>query len=147
MNTINIKNKKAYFKFEIIETYCAGIMLTGTEIKSIRNSNINFNDSYCYFNNDKELFLKNFHIAEYENGTYNNHEPLRERKLLLTKKELKKLNEKVTEKGLTIVPLRIFISQKGLVKFDIGLARGKKEYDKRESIKKKDIEREMKDGQ
>ncbi|NPV13120.1 MAG: SsrA-binding protein SmpB [Ignavibacteria bacterium] len=142
-NNINIKNKKAYFKFEILDNYIAGVVLQGTEIKSIRNGNISFNDSYCYFVNG-ELYLKNFHIAEYENGTYNNHEPLRERKLLMTKRELKKLSEKVTEKGYTIVPLRIYTTDKGLVKFDIGLARGKKDYDKRETIKKRDIDRYMK---
>jgi SsrA-binding protein len=138
---INIKNKKAFFKFEILDTFTVGIVLQGTEIKSIRASNLSFNDSYCYFNNN-ELFLKNFHISEYEQGTYNNHEPLRERKLLLTKKELRKLNEKVTEKGLTIVPLRIFINEKGFVKFDIGLARGKKDFDKRNTIKERDIDRD-----
>jgi len=143
MKNINIKNKKAFFKFEVIDTYTAGIKLQGTEVKSIRKSNISFNDSYCYFVED-ELYLKNFHIAVYENGTYNNHEPLRERKMLLTKKELRKLSEKVTEKGLTIVPLRIYINDKGFIKFDIGLCRGKKDQDKRNTIKERDIEREMK---
>jgi len=110
MNKINIKNKKAFFKFEVVETYTAGVVLQGTEIKSIRNGKMRFNNSYCYFR-DNELYLKNFHISEYENGTYNNHEPLRDRKLLLNKKELKKLNENVCEKGLTIVPLRIYINE------------------------------------
>jgi len=143
MNKINIKNKKAFFKFEVVETYTAGVVLQGTEIKSIRNGKMSFNNSYCYFR-DNELYLKNFHISEYENGTYNNHEPLRDRKLLLNKKELKKLNENVCEKGLTIVPLRIYINESGYVKFDIGLVRGKKEYDKRQDIFEKDEKNRIK---
>lgn len=142
-NNINIKNKKAFFKFEVIDTYTVGIVLQGTEIKSIRNSNVSFNDSYCYFV-EGELYLKNFHISEYKEGTYNNHDPLRERKLLLNKKELRKLSDKVTEKGLTIVPLRIFMNDKGFVKFDIGLCRGKKTHDKRNSLKERDIDRDTK---
>lgn len=142
MNNINIKNKKAYFKYQIIDTFQAGIVLKGTEVKPIRKGKINFNDSYCYFVNG-ELYLKNFHISEYENGTYNNHETNRDRKLLLTKKELKKLITKVTEKGYTIVPLQIYINDKGFVKLSIGLAYGKKEHDKRETIKKRDMEREI----
>lgn len=138
---INIKNKKAYFKYDVLDKYTSGIVLQGTEIKSIRNSKISFTDSYCLFIDD-ELFLKNFHISEYKNGTYNNHEPKRDRKLLLNKKELRKLNNKVKEGGLTIVPLRIFINERGLCKFDIGLCKGKKNYDKRNSIKDKDLKRD-----
>ena len=138
---INIKNKKAFFKYEILDNYTAGIVLKGTEIKSIRDSKISFTDSYCFFI-DGELYLKNFHIAEYENGcSYENHEPTRDRKLLLSKKELKKLNEKVKLGGVTIVPLRIFINDKGLCKFDIGLAKGKKDFEKRDTIKDRDFQR------
>jgi len=137
---IDISNKKAYFKYEILEKMCAGIVLQGTEIKSVRNGDINFTDSYCFIQ-DNELFLKNFHISEYTEGTYNNHEPKRDRKLLLTKKEIKKLNEKVKLGGVTIVPLRIFINEKGYCKFDIGLAKGKKDYEKRESIRDRDFQR------
>ncbi len=138
---INIKNKKAYFKYEIMENYVSGVQLVGTEIKSIRTGDVSFTDAYCYFK-DNELFLKSFHISEYEQASsYNSHEPKRDRKLLLTKKELKKLSDKVKEGGLTIVPLRLFINDRGLAKFDIGLAKGKKLYDKRESIKEKDLKR------
>lgn len=136
---INIKNKKAYFKYEIIDNYVAGVQLLGTEIKSIRNGDVSFTDAYCYFNKN-ELFLKSFHITEYEQGSYGSHEPKRERKLLLTKKELKKLSDKIKEGGLTIVPLRLFINDRGLAKFDIGLAKGKKLFDKRKTI----LEREEK---
>lgn len=139
---INIKNKKAYFDFEIIEKYTAGIRLTGTEIKSIRLGKASLVDVYCNFYNS-ELFVKGMQIAEYAWGTYNNHEPKRERKLLLQKKELNKLERKVKEKGLTIVALRLFLNPNGYAKLDIGLARGKKEFDKREDIKQKDAKREM----
>ncbi|MBL7113027.1 MAG: SsrA-binding protein SmpB [Bacteroidales bacterium] len=141
-NRINIKNKKAYFDYEIIEKYVAGIQLTGTEIKSIRQGKASLADSYCYFTNN-ELWVKNIRISEYDQGSYNNHDPYRDRKLLLNRKELNKLEKKVREKGLTIVVLRLFINEKGLAKLDIGLSRGKKEYDKRESIKEKDIKRDM----
>jgi len=139
-NNINIKNKKAYFKFEIIEKYVAGVVLEGTEIKSIRDGGVDFSDSYCYFKNG-ELFLRNLYISEYENGTHNNHEPKRERKLLLNKKELRKLSNNVKGVGLTIVPLRVFLTESGIAKFEIGLAKGKKNFDKRESIKNKDMKR------
>lgn len=138
---ISIKNKKALFKYEVIESYIAGICLIGTEVKSIREGKISFSDSYCFFDG-KELILKNFHISEYENGTFDKHEPLRDRKLLLTKKELRKLKEKVKDVGLTIVPIKIFINEKNLVKFDIALVKGKKQFDHRESIKNKDLKRE-----
>ena len=117
------------------------MILLGTEIKSIRNGNVAFTDSFCFFKEDG-LYLKSLHIAEYEMGTINNHEPKRDRKLLLTKKQLKKLRKGVSEKGLTIIPTRLFINDKGLAKVEIALAKGKKIYDKKESIKAKDIERD-----
>jgi SsrA-binding protein len=146
-NTINIKNKKAFFEFEILETFTAGIQLQGTEIKSIREGKAGLVDSYCQFFGG-ELYVKNMHIAEYFFGNLQNHEAKRERKLLLNKKELNKLDRKVRETGLTIVPLRLFLNDKGFAKIEIGLAKGKKIYDKRESLKendsKRDIDRAMK---
>lgn len=141
-NKIVIKNKKAFFQFEIIETYVAGIVLTGTEIKSIRQSKASLVDCYCHFI-DGELWVKGMHIAEYTFGTYNNHEPKRPRKLLLTGKELRKLHRQSQEKGLTIVAIKLFVNDKGLAKLEIGLARGKKLHDKREDLKSKDTKREM----
>ncbi len=141
-NNINIKNKKAYFEFEIIETLTAGLMLQGTEIKSIREGKAGLVDSYCQFFAG-ELYVKNMHIAEYFYGTYNNHESKRERKLLLQKKELRKLERKVKETGLTIIPLRLFIDDRGKAKLDIGLAKGKKVYDKRETLKQNDARRDI----
>lgn len=119
------------------------MVLTGTEIKSIRQSRVSFNDSFCYFSKG-ELFVRSLHITEYSHGAYANHDPLRERKLLLTKRELRKMEGKIKEKGFTIVPLRIFLSEKGLAKMEIGLGRGKKLHDKRESIKERDTQREIK---
>jgi SsrA-binding protein len=139
---IEIKNKKASFEYEFIERYTAGIKLTGTEIKSIRAGKANLVDAYCYFVNG-ELYVKNMHVSEYEWGSYSNHEPKRERKLLLNKKELVKLFRKSQEKGLTIIAYRLFVNEKGLAKLDIALARGKKQYDKREDLKRKDAGREM----
>lgn len=139
---IQIKNKKAEYQYYLIETYTAGIQLTGTEIKSIRSGMANLADAYCYFVGN-ELFVKSMHIAEYKLGTFYNHEPKRDRKLLLTRRELKKLKIKVEEKGLTIIPVLLFINEKGLAKLDISLARGKHFYDKRETIKKKDLKRDM----
>jgi SsrA-binding protein len=121
----------------------AGLVLTGTEVKSLREGRASFNDSYCYFHKG-ELWIKSLHIAEYSHGTYHNHEPLRERKLLLNKKELKKLESKLKEKGFTIVPLSIFFNDKGLAKIEVGLGKGKKLHDKRETIKARDSEREIK---
>jgi SsrA-binding protein len=141
-SNIVIKNKKASHDFEFIEKYAAGIMLTGTEIKSIRSGKANLTDSYCTFRNG-ELFLINMHISEYYWGNINNHDPLAERKLLLTKKELRKLDRKVKETGLTIIVIKVFINDRGLAKAEIALARGKKEYDKRETLKMKDHGREM----
>ncbi len=144
-NQINIKNKKAGFEFFLLENYTAGIQLTGTEIKSLREGKANFTDAYCLFVG-KELFVKNLHIAEYTFGTYNNHDPKRDRKLLLTKRELRKLLVKTKEKGLTIIPTLLFINDKGLAKLDISIAKGKKLYDKRETLKTKDTKREMERG-
>ena len=139
---ITYRNKKASYKFEFIEKYIAGIVLTGTEIKSIRDGKINFSDSYCVFRGS-ELWVVGIHIAEYSFGTINNHEPKRDRKLLLTSRELGKLQKKVTEKGLTIVPVELVINEKGLAKLEIALAKGKKLHDKREDIKTKDNKREL----
>jgi SsrA-binding protein len=139
---IAIKNKKATFEYFLLEQFTAGIQLTGTEIKSIRAGKVNFVDSFCSFENE-ELYVKNMHIAEYSHGTHYNHEPKRDRKLLLTKRELRKLMNKVKEKGFTIIPVQIFINDDGLAKLDIALARGKHTYDKRESLKQKDTKREI----
>ncbi|HJN64100.1 MAG TPA: SsrA-binding protein SmpB [Flavobacteriales bacterium] len=139
---INIKNRKASFEYQFIDTFVAGIMLVGTEIKSIRNNKANISDAHCVFNGN-ELFVKNLHIAEYSNGGQNNHEPKRERKLLLNKQELKKMLGKVKEKGNSIIPIRLFINEKGKAKLEIALAKGKKVYDKRESIKEKDQKRAL----
>ncbi|GAA4307581.1 SsrA-binding protein SmpB [Compostibacter hankyongensis] len=138
-----IKNRSAYFEYHIDEQYTAGIVLTGTEIKSLREGKASFNDAYCYFSAAGELFVKNFHISEYSHGTYANHDPLRERKLLLQKRELRKLQGRIKERGYTLVPLRLFINEKGLAKVVIGLAKGKKVHDKRESIKQREAEREI----
>ena len=119
-------------------------MLTGTEIKSLREGKASFNDAYCYFTSKGEIYVKNLHISEYSHGATANHDPLRERKLLLQKKEIKKLQLKIKERGFTLIPLRIFINENRLAKMEIGLAKGKKLYDKRESIKKRDVEREIK---
>jgi SsrA-binding protein len=142
MAEVNIKNKKAWHDFEMLDTYIAGIQLTGTEIKSIRAGKAVLVDAYCYFNQG-ELFVKGMHIAEYDFGNINNHFPKRDRKLLLTRKELKKLEKSTREKGLTIVALKIFIAKSSYAKVEIALARGKKEYDKREDMKKKDTKREL----
>ncbi len=139
-NNVVIKNKKASFEFAFLETYIAGIVLTGTEIKSIRGSKANISEAYCFFE-ENELFIKNFNISPYDLGTHYNHEPLRVRKLLLKKRELKKLSEKLKDVGLTIIPVKLFFSESGLAKLEIALAKGKKLYDKRESIKARDTER------
>jgi SsrA-binding protein len=139
---INIKNKRASFDYEFLETLTAGIVLNGTEIKSIREGKASLVDAYCYFAGD-ELFVKNMHIAEYWWGNLNNHNPRRDRKLLLNRKELNKLLRKNKEKGLTIVATRLFIEENGYAKLEIALARGRKAYDKRENIKEKDLRRDM----
>jgi SsrA-binding protein len=138
-----LSNRSAYHEYFIEDKYDAGMVLTGTEVKSLRDGRASFNDAYCYFHKG-ELWIKSLHIAEYSHGTVNNHEPLRERKLLLQKRELKKLEAKMKEQGYTIVPLRIYFNEKGLAKLEIGLGKGKKLHDKRESIKSRDVEREMK---
>ena len=140
-NTINIKNKKASFEFAFIDIYTAGIQLTGTEIKSIREGKSIINEAFCVFLRN-ELYVRNMHIAHYFNGTYNNVAEKRDRKLLLNKRELEKLSGKLKDQGLTIIPLRLFVNDKGFAKLDIALAKGKKIYDKRDDIKKRDIERE-----
>lgn len=141
-NDINIRNKRATFDYEFVEEYNAGMILTGTEIKSIRAGKASLVDSYCYFERN-ELWVKGIHIAEYRLGSYYNHEEKRERKLLLSRKELDKLQRKVKETGLTIIPVKIFLTEKGWAKLRIALAKGKKEYDKRESLKQKDAKKEM----
>ena len=140
--SINIKNKRATFDYVISDTYTAGIVLTGTEIKSIRLGKASLVDTYCVFTGT-ELWVKNMYVAEYFYGSYNNHTARRDRKLLLERKELRKLQQSVKNPGLTIVPTRLFINERGLAKLVIGLARGKHEYDKRESIKERDDKREM----
>lgn len=141
-NKINIKNKKAFFEYEIIETFTAGLQLQGTEIKSIRAGKAGLVDSYCQFYAG-ELYVKNMHIAEYFFASLNNHESKRERKLLLQKRELRKLDRKIKESGLTIVPLRLFMNDRGLAKLEIALAKGKKTFDKRETLKHKDAKRDI----
>ncbi|MBP5316947.1 MAG: SsrA-binding protein SmpB [Bacteroidales bacterium] len=143
---IEIKNKKASFEYEFIERFVAGIVLSGTEIKSIRAGKASLVDSYCYFSGT-ELYVKNMNVAEYWWGSYNRHDPRRDRKLLLTKKELRKLARSIKEKGLTVVPVKLFIADNGYAKLDIALARGKREFDKRQSIKDKDMRRERDRGQ
>ena len=141
-NEINIKNKRASHEYFLLQEFTAGIQLTGTEIKSIREGKATLADSYCAFKGD-ELFVMQMHISEYTHGTYNNHEPKRDRKLLLNKRELKKLLTKVKEKGFTIIPILLFINEKGLAKLTISLAKGKHHYDKRETLKKKEVQREI----
>ena len=142
MSDINIRNKKAWHDYEILEKFVAGIQLMGTEIKSIRSGKVSLVDSYCHFY-EGELYVRGMHISEYKFGNIFNHKPARERKLLLSKRELKKLEKNVREKGLTIVALKVFISNSGYAKLEIALARGKKEYDKREDMKKKDTQRHL----
>lgn len=139
---IEIVNRKAKFEYFFVEEMEAGIMLQGTEIKSIRAGNVNLNDAYCYFK-DGELYIRSLYIKEYAFGTYDNHEPRRPRKLLLKKRQLKKLEKKVKEKGFTIVPYRVYMTERGFAKVEIALAQGKKSYDKRNSIKDKDMKRDM----
>ena len=141
-SNVNIKNKRATFDYIISDTYTAGIVLTGTEIKSIRESRASLVDTYCTFINN-ELWVKNMHVAEYFYGSYNNHSTRRDRKLLLERKELRKLMQIAKVPGFTIVPVRLFINERGLAKLVIGVARGKREYDKRESLKERDDKREM----
>ena len=139
---INIRNKRATFDYEILEEYIAGVVLVGTEIKSLRMGKASLTDSYCYFEQG-ELWIRNVNIAEYAWGTCNNHVPKRDRKLLLNRKELNKLQRTLQDRGLTVVGLRMFINERGLAKIVIGLARGRKSYDKREYLKENDARREM----
>ncbi len=141
-NELNIRNKRATFEFEISDTYVAGLILHGSEIKSVRDGKVSMNDAYCLFRGD-ELWIKNLNISEFKQATVWQHEPLRIRKLLLNKKELKKLHAKVKERGFTIVPLKLFLNERGFAKIEIALARGKKIYDKRQSIKERDEKRSM----
>lgn len=140
---INILNKKAKFQYEILDKYTAGIVLTGTEIKSIRSSRASIAESFCEFNDKGELFVINMTIEEYKFGNYYNHAPKAERKLLLNRRELKSLNKDVQTKGFSIIPLRLFINEKGFAKLDIALAKGKKLYDKRDTIKDRDNKRNL----
>lgn len=142
LKTVNIQNKKAKFDFEIIDTYTAGIVLTGTEIKSIRLGKAQIAESFCEFHNN-ELFAINTYIEEYAFGNQFNHKSRSERKLLLNRRELKKLERDVQVKGLTIIPLKLFTNEKGMAKLEIGLCRGKKTYDKRESLKEQDTKRDI----
>jgi SsrA-binding protein len=141
-NNINIRNRQAGYEYELLDKYVAGIVLTGTEIKSIREGKVNLQDGYCYFNNG-ELFVKAVNITPYAQGTHYNHEATRERKLLLKRTEIKKLEGKIEEKGLTLIPVRLFINDRGFAKMEIALGRGKKLHDKRDSIKERDAKREL----
>ncbi|GAB1395768.1 MAG TPA: SsrA-binding protein SmpB [Saprospiraceae bacterium] len=137
-----IRNRRVEFEFKLLNTFEAGLILTGTEVKSLREGHANLNDAYCYIRQG-ELFVRNMFISEYDLGTYNNHDPRRPRKLLLTRNELNKLGKKVKEKGFTIVPVRLYFSERGLAKLEIALAQGKKSFDKRHSIKEKDTKRDL----
>jgi len=141
-----VKNKKAFFEYSILEKLIAGIELKGSEVKSIRSGKVNISEAYCLIDNG-EIYIKNMHVSEHkQGGRNNNHEPLRDRKLLLKKKEITSLADKVKQKGLTIVPLEIILTKTGYIKLEIGLAKGKKTYDKRQSLKAKDLEREIKNS-
>lgn len=139
-----LKNRKATFEYAIEDTLTAGMVLVGSEIKSIRVGKVSFSDSFCFFH-EGELWVKSLHIAEYENAGYAGHDPLRERKLLLNRKELKKWQQKIKEKGYTIIPLSIFINERGFAKLNVGLGKGKKLYDKRDTIKKREADRQLRD--
>ena len=142
LQKINIKNKKAYFEYEILSNFTAGIVLCGSEIKSIRNSQASLSDSYCVVIKS-EIFIRNLHIGEYKHASHNNHTPKRERKLLLNKIEIKKIKKQLNEKGMTLIPTKLLISEKGFAKIEIGLGKGKKLYDKRETLKKRDANLEI----
>jgi SsrA-binding protein len=140
---LELTNRKAHHEYFFEATYIAGMVLSGTEIKSLRAGKASFNDSYCYFHNG-ELFVKSLHISEYAFGTYTNHQPMQERKLLLNKRELKKLEGKIKEKGYSIIPLKLFLAESGYFKMEIGLGKGKKAYDKRNTIKERETDRDIK---
>jgi SsrA-binding protein len=139
------RNKRAYFDYDISDKYEAGIMLQGTEVKSIRDGKVSLVGSFCYFNSDNELFIKDMDIAVYDEGSYNNHEPKRDRKLLMHKKELIKLKAKYDERGFSVIPLRLYPNERNIFKVEIGLAKGRKKSDKRDYIRDREIKREMKD--
>jgi len=141
---ILIKNRKAFFNYQITDKYIAGIMLLGTEIKSIRKSAVNLSNSFCSIENDN-IIVKGMQISEYLHGNINNHDPLRDRKLLLNKKEIRQIKKKVFEKKLSIIPIKLFVNKRGFAKVELGLGKGKKEYDKRETIKKRDSDRKIRD--
>lgn len=142
LKTVQIRNKQASFEYHFIDTYIAGMVLTGTEIKSIRQSKVQLQNAYCYIE-ESELWVIQMHISPYTEGTYYNHEPTRKRKLLLKKKEIRRLEKGLEEKGLTIVPVKLFVNERGFAKMEIALAKGKKLYDKREDLKAKDAKREI----
>jgi len=139
---LQIKNRRARYEYELQDKYVAGIVLQGTEIKSIREGKVNLKDAYCYFHDD-ELFVKQMHISPYQEGSFRNHDPDRVRKLLLNRNELRKIQQKSNDTGITIIPTRLFINSRGLAKLEIALGRGKKLHDKRESIRERDIKREL----
>lgn len=139
---VNIKNKKAYFEYQILDKYVAGIQLFGSEIKSIREGKASIKEAYCYIKSG-EVFIKGMHVSEYKPASYNNHDIYRERKLLLTKTEIRKLEKKLNQQGLTLIPLKVFITDKGYAKLEIALGQGKKIHDKRQSIKEKDLKRDL----
>ncbi|GAB3501167.1 SsrA-binding protein SmpB [Spirosoma knui] len=139
---VDIRNRRASFEYSFLDKYTAGIILTGTEIKSIRQGKVNLQDAYCLLLGN-ELFIRQMNISLYTEGTHYNHEPLRDRKLLLTKREIKRLTERLKDQGLTIVPIRLFTSDRGFAKLEIALAKGKKLYDKRDSIKEREVKRDM----
>lgn len=152
MSTQQIVNRRANYEYHVVAKYTAGIQLTGSEIKSVRDGNVNLGDAFCFFKSlgkdrTEELFVRNMHIGVFKQASYYNHEPMRVRKLLLKKTELRKLRSKSTEKGLTIVPLKIFFSETGFAKLEIAIAQGKKSFDKRESIKERDVKRSLSRGQ
>jgi len=142
VNDINIVNRKAAYEYELLSRFEAGIMLTGTEVKSVREGNANIKEAYCFVKNN-EVFIRDMHISEYKFGSYANHEPLRVRKLLLKKQEIRKLFRSVTEKKCTIVPYKIYISERGFIKVEIAIGKGKKSYDKRQSIKERANKRDL----
>ena len=142
---INIRNKKASFNYEFIDTLTCGVQLMGTEVKSFKEGKVSLNEAYCFIN-DHELFIKGMNIAIYEQGTYNNHQPTRVRKLLIKKQEIKKFEEKLKDQSLTIVPVNMFLSERGWAKIHVALAKGKKVHDKRDSLKKKDLQRDLDRG-
>jgi len=140
--TLEVVNRKSEYQYHFVNTFEAGIVLQGTEIKSIRQGHVNLSDAYCYFSKG-ELYIKSMYIKEYDYGTYANHEPRRTRKLLLKRQELRKLEKRVKEKGFSIIPHKLFLSERGLAKLEIALAQGKKSFDKRESIREKDQKRDL----